>query len=121
MPTPPSACRQTRAKLAKRRYLDTWERRQRSRLLSRGGHGLSTAKSLVCGESPRARDPIALAPSITAWRVAYRELAEDLLSIAKLWQPGCPPDPVRSRWGDPTMPPHHVNVPGPRGWRGWRG
>ena len=76
---------------------DTWERRQRSRLLSKGGHGLSTAKSPVRGESPRARDPIALAPSITAWRVAYQELAEDLLSIAKPRQRGCPPVPVRSR------------------------
>ena len=66
-------------------------------------------------ESPRARYPIALAPSITAWRVAYRELAEDLLSIAKPRQRGCPPVPVRSRWGDPTMPPHHVKVPGPKG------
>ena len=56
-----------------------------------GGHGLSTAKPPVRGESPRARDPIALASSITAWRVAYRELAEDLLSIAKPQQRGCPP------------------------------
>ena len=88
--------------------------------LSVQGHGLSTAKSPVRGEIPHARYPIALAPSITAWWVAYRELAEDLLSIAKLRQRGCPPVPVRSRWGNPTMPPHHVKVPGPRGWR-WRG
>ena len=59
-----------------------WEWRQCYRLLSRGGHGLSTAKSPARGESPCARDPITLAPSITAWRVAYRELAKDLQSSA---------------------------------------
>ena len=100
---------------------DGWEWRQHSRLLSRGGHGLSTAKSPARGESPRAHDPIALEPSITAWRLAYQELAKDLQSSAELRQRGCIPVPVRSRWGDPTMPPHHVKVPGPRGWRGWRG
>ena len=92
---------------------DTWERRQRSRLLSRGGHGLSTAKSPVRGESPRARYPIALAPSIRAWRV----LAEDLLSIVKPRQRGCSPLPVHLLRGDPTMPPHHIKAPGPRGCR----
>ena len=71
------------------------------------------------GESPCACDLIALAPSITVWRVAYRELAKDLQSSAEPRQRGYPPIPVRSRWGDPTMPPHHVKVPSPRGWRGW--
>ena len=88
--------------------------------MSRGGHGLSTAKSLPCGESPRARDPIALAPSITAWRLAYREWAKDLQSSAEPQHRGSPPFPVRLRSGDLTMPPHHVKVPGPKGWRGWR-
>ena len=83
--------------------------------------GYPTPNPRKYGDSPRARDPIALAPSITAWRVAYRELAEDLLSTGKQLQQGCPPVPVCSRLGDPTMPPHHVKVPGPRGWRGWRG
>ena len=43
-----------------------------------------------------------------------------LEGIAKLWQRSCPPIPARSRWGDPTMPPHHVKVSSPRGSRGWR-
>ena len=68
-----------------------WEWRRRSRLLSRGGHTLSTAKSPARGESPRARDLIALAPSISVWRVTYQELAKDLQSIAEPRQQGCPP------------------------------
>ena len=40
---------------------------------------------------------------------------------AKLRQRSYPPIPARSRWGDPTMPPHHVKVSGPRGLGGWRG
>ena len=70
---------------------DGWEWRQRSRLLSRGGDGPSTAKSPPHGESPRACDPIVLAPSITTWRAAYRELAKDIRAV-----PSCPPIPIRS-------------------------
>ena len=83
--------------------------------------GYPPPNSRHVGRAPRARNPIALAPSITAWRLAHRELAKHLQSSAEPWQRGCPPIPVCSRSGDPTMPPHHVKVPGPRGWRGWRG
>ena len=38
---------------------------------------------------------------------------------AKLLQRSCPPILACSRWGDPTMPPHHVKVSGPRGLGGW--
>ena len=44
---------------------------QQCRLWFLGGYGPSTTKSSAHGESPRARNLIALAPSITAWQVAY--------------------------------------------------
>ena len=85
------------------------------------GHGPSTAEIPTCGESPRARDPIALAPGITEWRVACREIAWGSEGNVKLRQRSRPPIPACSRWGDPTMPPHHVKVSGPKGLTGWRG
>ena len=40
---------------------------------------------------------------------ANRETAGDLKSSAEPRQRGFPPFLARSRWGDPTMPPHHVS------------
>ena len=83
-----------------------------------GGYELLTAKIPTHGETPCARDPIALVPSITEWRGAYRETARDQWGKARLRQRGCPPIPACSHY--PTRPPHHIKVSGPRGWRGWR-
>ena len=42
------------------------------------GYRLSTAEVLTCGESPRARDRIVLAPGITEWRVDYQDTTWEL-------------------------------------------
>ena len=44
---------------------------------------------------------------ITVWRVAYREWAEDLLSIAKPRQRGCPPCSGQFMLGRP----HNASTP----------
>ena len=103
-PAPPSARRQTRAKCAKRNYLGKvtafpLAEQRWTRAIHRQTPG--TWREPPC---PR---PTALAPSITAWRVAYRELAEDLLSIAKQRQRGCPACSGPFVLGRP----HHASTP----------